>query len=73
MIVKEKVLAFFKDKYQQKVKVYTIGDPSGEWFSKEVCAGPHVDFTLQLGMFKIKKEESVAAGIRRIYGVLKIK
>lgn len=55
-------LAFFSNRYQDSVKVYTIAD-----FSKEVCGGPHVRFTSELGSFKINKEESIAAGIRRIY------
>ncbi len=55
----------FESKYGEKVSVYTIGD-----FSKEICAGPHVTNTSELGHFKIKKEESSAAGIRRIKAVL---
>ena len=53
--------ALFSSKYGEKVKVYTIGD-----FSKEVCAGPHVQHTAQIGTFKITKEQSCAAGVRRI-------
>lgn len=68
--LKEGALGFFKEKYEEKVKVYTIGPPAGGWFSREICGGPHVDFTSSLGKFRIKKEESVAAGIRRIYAVL---
>ena len=59
-------LAFFKEKYPEKVSVYFIGD-----FSKEVCAGPHVKETGVLGEFKIIKEESAGAGIRRIKAILK--
>ena len=44
---------------------YSIGD-----YSKDICMGPHVENTKELGKFKIVKEESVAAGIRRIKGVL---
>ena len=58
-------VAFFRDKYADKVKVYKIGD-----FSKEVCGGPHVSNTSELGIFKIIKEEAVAKGIRRIRGAL---
>lgn len=58
-------LAFFGQRYPEKVKVYSIKD-----ISKEVCAGPHVDFTGKLGEFIIKKEESVGEGKRRIYAVL---
>ncbi len=58
-------LGFFKEKYEEKVKVYTIGS-----FSKEICGGPHVSFTGALGSFKIVKEEAAGAGIRRIYATL---
>lgn len=58
-------LAFFGQRYPEKVKVYSIGK-----FSKEVCAGPHVGFTGKLGRFMIKKEESSGASKRRIYAVL---
>lgn len=59
-------LAFFDSKYApEKVSVYTI-----EGFSKEVCAGPHVRSTGEIGVFRIKKEESVSAGVRRIKAVL---
>ena len=56
----------FEAKYKGKVKVYSIGD-----FSKEICAGPHVENTGELGHFKIKKEESSSAGVRRIKAILK--
>jgi alanyl-tRNA synthetase len=59
-------LGFFKDKYPERVNVYTIGD-----FSKEICAGPHVSNTAELGNFKIIKEESSSAGVRRIKATLK--
>jgi alanyl-tRNA synthetase len=55
----------FENKYEGKVKVYSIGD-----FSKEICGGPHVNRTGELGHFKILKEESSSAGIRRIRAVL---
>lgn len=57
--------AMFDAKYGQKVSVYSVGD-----FSIEICMGPHVENTKELGKFKIKKEESVAAGVRRIKAVL---
>lgn len=63
-------LAFFGEKYGEKVKVYTIGDPNGNWFSKEVCGGPHVTNTSELGHVRIIKEEAAGAGIRRIYAKL---
>lgn len=62
---KQGALAFFGQKYPEKVKVYTI-----DGFSKEVCGGPHVDFTGSIGEFRIKKEESSGAGKRRIYAVV---
>ena len=55
----------FANKYGDKVKVYTIGD-----FSKEICGGPHVARTGNMGHFRIVKEEGVAAGVRRIKAVL---
>ena len=58
-------IGLFTDKYGDKVKVYTIGD-----FSKEICGGPHVTHTGDMGRFKIKKEESSSSGIRRIKAVL---
>jgi len=58
-------IALFGEKYEQVVKVYTIGD-----FSKEVCGGPHVQHTGELGKFRIQKEQSSSAGVRRIYAVL---
>jgi len=55
----------FGTKYPSEVWVYSIGD-----FSKEICMGPHVQHTSELGRFKIKKEQSVASGVRRIKAVL---
>ncbi len=57
-------LSFFKEKYPERVTVYSAGD-----FSKEICAGPHVNKTSELGKFKIIKEESSGAGVRRIRGI----
>ncbi len=51
----------FEHKYGEMVFVYSIGK-----FSKEICGGPHISNTKELGHFKILKEESVAAGVRRI-------
>lgn len=58
-------IGLFGDKYGERVKVYTIGT-----FSKEICGGPHADSLDGLGTFKIKKETSSSAGIRRIKAVL---
>ena len=63
--------ALFTNKYGEDVKVYTIGrDPKDDWFSKEVCGGPHVQHTAQIGDFKITKEQSSSAGVRRIRAVI---
>lgn len=59
----------FEDKYSDKVSVYIIGE-GDKIFSKEICAGPHVKNTSELGKFKIIKEESSSAGVRRIKGML---
>jgi len=59
-------LAFFKEKYPEIVKAYSIGN-----FSREICAGPHVNNTREIGKFKIISEKSSAAGIRRIKAVVK--
>ena len=63
--VQSGAIALFGEKYEDKVKVYTIGD-----FSREVCGGPHVENTGVLGKFIIQKEQSSSAGIRRIRAVL---
>ncbi len=57
--------AVFEEKYGEKVSVYSIGD-----FSRELCSGPHVKNTRELGRFKIMKEEGISAGVRRIRAVL---
>ena len=63
--------ALFVNKYGEQVKVYTIGrDAKNDWFSKEVCGGPHVQHTAQIGDFKIVKEQSSSAGVRRIKAVI---
>ncbi|MBR2659008.1 alanine--tRNA ligase [Candidatus Saccharibacteria bacterium] len=59
----------FWDKYDDSVKVYTIGDFDAP-VSREICGGPHVEHTGVLGHFRIKKEESSSAGVRRIKAVL---
>jgi len=55
----------FDSKYGEKVSVYSVGD-----FSKEICAGPHVKNTKELGKFKVIEQESVGAGARRIKAIL---
>ena len=59
----------FWDKYPDKLTVYTIGDETAP-ISREVCGGPHVEHTGVLGHFKIVKEESSSAGVRRIKAIL---
>ena len=63
--IKSGAECMFIEKYPDVVTVYTIGD-----VSKELCGGPHVKNTEELGTFKIKKEEASSAGIRRIKAVL---
>jgi alanyl-tRNA synthetase len=68
------VMGAFGDKYGEKVKVYTVGDPDGEYYSREICGGPHVTNTGKLAegnkVFKITKEEASSAGVRRIKAIL---
>ncbi|MBQ6546740.1 MAG: alanine--tRNA ligase [Bacilli bacterium] len=63
--IKNGAEGMFLDRYDKEVKVYSIGD-----FSKEICGGPHVTHTGELGHFKIKKEEASSAGVRRIKAIL---
>ena len=66
---KQGAQAEFGARYPPKVSVYTVKDKKG-FYSKEICMGPHVKNTSEIGAFKIIKEESVAAGIRRIKAVV---
>ncbi len=63
--IKSGAECMFIEKYPDMVTVYTIGD-----VSKELCGGPHVKNTSELGKFKIKKEEASSAGVRRIKAIL---
>lgn len=63
--IKSGAECMFIEKYPDLVTVYQIGD-----ISKELCGGPHVSHTKELGVFKIKKEEASSAGVRRIKAVL---
>ncbi len=70
---KRGAMGVFDSKYGEKVKVYTVchlGTDFNEAFSQEICGGPHVDNTGILGHFKITKEESSSAGVRRIKAIL---
>ncbi|MCL2022850.1 MAG: alanine--tRNA ligase [Oscillospiraceae bacterium] len=58
-------IGVFGDRYGERVKIYTI-----EGISNEICGGPHVDNTGELGKFVIKKESASSAGVRRIKAVL---
>ena len=58
-------MGLFESKYGERVKVYTMGE-----FSKEICGGPHASNTGDLVSFKIQKEESSSAGVRRIKAVI---
>lgn len=63
--------AFKLEKYAEEVNVYSIGDSDlSKAYSKEFCGGPHVNYTSQIGIFKIIKEESSSAGIRRIRAIV---
>ncbi len=62
---KRGAIGLFEEKYGEKIKVYFVGDDTQD-FSKEICGGPHVTHTGELGHFKIQKEEAVSAGVRRI-------
>lgn len=67
--LKEVDTAMFEQNYPDIVKVYTVGDPDKP-YSKELCRGPHVDNTNELGHFKIIKQENIGSGLRRIKAVL---
>lgn len=74
----KQAIGLFGDKYEDMVKVYTIGDPNevavaeptAPCFSRELCGGPHVEHTALVGKFKILKEEAVSAGVRRIKAIV---
>ncbi len=69
--IKSGAQAEFGAKYPEMVSVYTVWEKGKKnWFSREICTGPHVENTKEIGSFKIVKEESVAAGIRRIKGIV---
>jgi alanyl-tRNA synthetase len=59
-------LAFFTEKYPEITNVYKIGN-----FSMELCGGPHVNSTGEVGKINIFKEESAGAGVRRVYAKMK--
>jgi alanyl-tRNA synthetase len=59
-------MAFFKEKYPEVVTVYTIG-PADSWVSRELCGGPHVTHTGEIGQIEIFKQKAVSASVRRVY------
>ena len=59
-------IGLFGEKYGNLVTVYTLQDKDGKIYSREFCGGPHIDSTSQIGKFKILKEKSVSAGVRRL-------
>lgn len=69
--IKEGALGVFTHKYGDTVTVYTIGGKDGKpVYSKEICTGPHVTNTKEIGHLKITKQEAVSAGVRRIKAVI---
>jgi alanyl-tRNA synthetase len=68
--MKSGVIGVFGERYPDLVSVYSIGE-EGKYVSREICGGPHVSNTSQIdGVFKIKKEEAVSQGVRRIRAVI---
>ncbi len=64
------VMGSFWNKYPDLVQIYKIVDKNGEIVSEEICGGPHVDSSKNMGKFRIIKEESSGSGVRRIKAIL---
>jgi len=67
--LKSGALSFFREKYPDKVSVYTIGR-EGDWISKEFCGGPHVGNTSEIGRVRISKQKKIGSNLIRVYAEL---
>jgi alanyl-tRNA synthetase len=59
-------IGLFGEKYGQKVTIFSLQDELGKVYSREFCAGPHIENSKQIGKFKIIKQKSVGSGVKRL-------